>query len=438
MSRSGSGPLQGSWQIVGVLSLLYLVGTIDRQMSALLVTPIKHDLGLSDVQVSLIQGMAFALAYVLASIPVGWMVDRFSRRAILFGGALVWGTSATASGLTNSFGQLFLARTGVGAGEATIHPSSFSIMADLFRPERLALPLSLFTLGGMIGSGMSFILGGQIVAFVEKTSLDLPLLSEMRGWQIAFILTGLPALLLGATALLIREPPRAQISLGTEPERNGYAELWRHYRQHLWFYGFHMLAFSTPMAFVVGLGAWNPAFLGRLHHWEIDRIGFWLGSTQIASGLLGLAVHGWLIDRWFGKGRYDAHMRYFAIMSAIAAPLGGMAYLVESPWLSLLLINAAFFCVMSYPGIGPASLQIATPPSLRGKASALYLICVNLIGTIGGPLVVAMLTDYVFRDEMALGYSMSLFAVACSICGMVLFVLGLKPMQAAVSARLQE
>lgn len=427
------------WQVTLLLTLLYLMGTIDRQMSALLVTPIKQDLGLSDVQVSLIQGMAFALAYVVASIPIGWMVDRFSRRAILFGGTLVWGAAATASGFANSFGQLFLARTGVGAGEATLHPSSFSLMADLFRPNRLALPLTIFTLGGVVGSGMSFIMGGGIVAWVEANPPNIALLRDLRGWQLAFILTGMPALLIGCAALLIREPQRtrkpAQDNAG---QRSGYGDLWRYCRHRLRFYLLHMAAFSTMMAFVVGLGAWNPAFLSRVHGWEIGQIGFWLGVTQIASGLMGLALHGWLVDRWFGSGRHDAHMRYFAIMSLIAGPVGGAAYMVNSPWLSLFLMNAAFFCIMSYPGVGPASLQIATPPALRGKASAIYLVFVNIVGTVGGPLIVAMLTDYAFESEAELGRSMSIFAIGCAALGTALFVLGMKSMQTVVRERLND
>lgn len=432
------GWLDRPWPVMGIVTLLYLVGTVDRQMAALLVTPIKHDLQLSDVEISLIQGLAFAAAYVLASLPIGWLVDRFSRRNILFFGALVWGTSATASGLASSFGQLFLARTGVGAGEATLHPSSFSLMADLFRPEKLALPLALFTLGGTIGSGMSFVVGGGVIAWVENTPINLPILRDLSGWQVAFILTGLPALLVGFAALLIREPHRGPRTAAAARHKLGYSDLLRHYRGRRAFYFLHMAAFAMVMAFVVGLGAWNPAFLGRTHGWDISRIGYWLGTTQVASGLLGLALHGWLVDRWFGAGRRDAHMRYFAIMTFLAGPIGASAYLVESPWLALFLINAAFFAVMAYTGIGAASLQIATPAALRGKASAIYLVTINVIGTIGGPLSVAMLTDHVLRDEALLAQSMAIFATCSAGMAALLFVLCMRPMRAVIAERMAD
>lgn len=424
-----------NWQAVFILTALYLLGTVDRQMAALLVTPIKQDMGLSDVQVSLIQGMAFALAYVLASMPIGWMVDRFSRKTILFAGSLIWGGAATLSGLTSSFGQLFLARTGVGAGEATLHPTSFSLIAQMFRPEKLSLPLTVFMFGGIIGSGGSYIVGGAIVEWAQANIVRWPLVGELKGWQVAFILAGLPALLIGPLALLIREPARPRTA-SSQGQSSGYGDLWRFARDHKRFYLTHMFGFAMPMAFVVGLGAWAPAFFGRIHGWEIGKIGLWFGAGQILMATIGIFGHGWLIDRWFGSGRRDAHMRYFIVMCALAAPLGGAAFIATDPWVSLALWNAAYFCMMSYVGIGAASLQIATPAGLRGKASAIYLIVINVVGTIGGPLAVALITDFVFRDEQALGLSMAIFAMGSAGMGVCLFAGGLGSMRRIVGERL--
>ncbi len=424
----------GRWRAVFILTTLYLLGTVDRQMAALLVTPIKQDMGLTDVQVSLIQGLAFAFAYVLASIPIGWMVDRFSRKSILFAGSIIWGGAATLSGLSGSFGQLFLARAGVGAGEATLHPTSFSLIAQMFRPEKLGLPLMVFVFGGILGSGGSYIVGGAIVDWAQSNAMRWPVVGELKGWQIAFILTGLPALLIGPLALLIREPARRSDSSG--PHALGYLGLWHFARRHLWFYGTHMFGFAMPMAFVVGLGAWTPAYFGRVHDWGIGQIGLWIGAGQMLMATIGIFAHGWLIDRWFGSGRRDAHMRYFAMMCALAAPLGAAAFLAADPWVSLALWNAAYFCMMAYVGIGAASLQIATPPDLRGKASAVYLIVVNVVGTIGGPLAVALITDHVFGDEQALGLSMAIFALLSGGAGVALFARGLAPMRRIVCEQL--
>lgn len=423
----------GEWRAVFILTTLYLLGTVDRQMAALLVTPIKQDMGLTDVQVSLIQGLAFALAYVLASVPIGWMVDRFSRKSILFAGSLVWGGAATLSGLSGSFGQLFLARAGVGAGEATLHPTSFSLIAQMFRPEKLGFPMMVFLFGGIIGSGGSYIVGAAIVDWAQSGATRWTILGELKGWQIAFIISGLPALLIGPLALLIREPARSTAAL--DSNASGYGDLWRFARGHRWFYFAHMFGFAMPMAFVVGLGAWAPAFYGRVHGWGIGQIGLWIGAGQILMATVGILAHGWLIDRWFGSGRHDAHMRYFAIMCSLAGPLGAAAFNVADPWLSLALWNAAYFCMMAYVGIGAASLQIATPSHLRGKASAVYLIVINVVGTVGGPLAVAVITDHVLGDEQALGQSMAIFALLSAGTGCALFASGLRPMCRIIGAQ---
>jgi len=422
-----------AWGTALVLTLLYWFGTLDRQMSVLLVTPIKQYLRLSDVQVSLIYGTAFALSYMLASFPVGWLVDRIPRRKILFWGAVIWASAASASGLARSFPQLFGARAVVGAGEATLHPTTFSIMADLFPPGRLALPLTIFVLGSCLGSGMSFVLGGILVGWADSHApFILPLVGEIVGWQFAFIVTGFPGLLVAAMIFLVPEPMR-RASPVVRADNSGFGHLWRCYRRHLPFYVFHALGFGLVMMFVIGLIAWNPAFLTRHHGWDIARIGRWVGFTQIGAAVSGLVLHGWAVDRLFRKGRQDAHMIYFMVMALLACPAAVAAYLVASPYLMLALFTFAYFCIMAYPAIGPAALQIATPPEVRGKISAIYMIVVNLIGTVGGPLTVAMFTDHLFRDEAKLGYSMSLFAGSTMLAAVASFWLGRKPMRIAVA-----
>lgn len=425
-----------AWSTVAVVTTLYWLGTLDRQMSVLLVTPIKEHFQLSDVGVSLIHGLAFPLFYMLASLPVGWMVDRFRRRKILFWGALVWASAAVAGGLARSFGQLFAARAGVGAGESTLQPTTFSILADLFPPGRLSLPLSIFVIGGTVGSGMSFILGGELVAWVNsQPPIVLPFAGPLAGWQFALIVTGFPGLLVAGAIFLVPEPPRTHKGLSPHVDAN-FSALGRQYRKHPRFYLTQSVGFALVMMLVVGLGAWSPAFLSREHGWEIARIGRWLGVSQILSALLGLAFHGAMVDRLFRKGRHDAHMAYFMVMSILAGPLAVAAYLVDNAHLMLLLYSLAYFCIMAYPAIGPAALQITTPPALRGKASSVYMICVNLIGAIGGPLIIAMITDYGFRSEADLGLSMSLFAGVSMLVAAVLFRVGMAPMRRAVASQL--
>ena len=412
------------WATLAVLTILYWFGTLDRQMSALLVTPIKQGLQLSDVQISLIHGLAFALLYMFANVPVGYLLERFARRTLLFVGALIWSSAAVASGLSNNFTQLFVARSMVGAGEAALQPTAFSMLADLFPPGRLSLPLSLFVLGGTLGSGMSFMLGGQIFEWIGRSNLiSLPAFGTLAAWQIAFIVTGAPGLLLAFLMFTVPEPSRHATASGAS-----YAELWRLYRRHPRFYIAHGLGFALTMSFVTGLGGWNAAFLGRAFGWNLGQIGVWLGGTQMAAGVIGLAVHGVLADRLYRRGRRDAHLRYFTLMCLIAAPLGIAAYQMDDAWKMLALYNLGYFCLMAYPGIGPAALQIATPPALRGRASAIYLVLINLVGMVLAPLVIAAITDYVFADESRLGDSMSVFAGCTTLMAAALFFWGCAPL----------
>ncbi|SFS10334.1 MFS transporter [Sphingomonas jatrophae] len=425
----------GAWRATAVLTLLYWFGTLDRQIAALLVPLIKADMKLTDLQISLIQGLAFGLFFMLLSPVMGWLVDRYSRRMILFGGIIGWSIAAVCSGLTRSFGGLFAARAGVGGCEASINPTAYAMLSELYPPNKLSLPLSLFVMGGNLGSGMSFLLGGAVIAWVTASPpIDLPLFGTLSGWQLAFVITGLPGLLLAPLVFTIPESQQHLARKATRQSTTGFGDLFRHYRRFPLFYAAHGLGFALIMAFVVGLQSWNATFLSRHHGWELSTIGYWIGIAQVGSALIGLAVHGWAVDRLFATGRRDAHLTYFAVMCALALPCGVAAYLVESGALMLVLYSVAYFCLMAFASIGPAALQIATPAQLRGKASAVYMVGVSIVGTILGPIIVATFTDKLFGDEAALGESMALFAGLTTGLAALLFTIGRPAMRRAIAA----
>ena len=424
----------GAWRAVIVLTLLYWFGTLDRQVAALLVPMIKADLHLSDVQISLIQGLAFGLAFMLLSPVMGWLVDRYSRRAILFGGVIGWSLSAIASGLSRSFAGLFSARAGVGACEASINPTAYAMLSELFAPKRLSLPLSIFVLGGNLGSGMSFLLGGAVIAWIAASPpLVLPVVGVLSGWQMAFVITGLPGLILASLIWTVPESQQHRARAARSDVASSFADLWRHYRRHPRFYLCHNLGFALIMSFVVGLQSWNAAYLSRSFGWSLPTIGYWLGMFQVGCALIGLVFHGWAVDRLFGKGRTDAHLAYFAVMCALAVPCGVAAYLVHSGIGMLVLYSLSYFFIMAFASVGPAALQIATPVKLRGKASAVYMVGMSIVGTVLGPVIVAFFTDHLFGDERLLGQSMALFAGLTTGGAAVLFVLGRAAMRRAVA-----
>ncbi|WP_439533789.1 MFS transporter [Polymorphobacter sp.] len=430
-------PAEGAWRAVAVLTLLYWFGTLDRQIAALLIPVIKADLALTDLQISLIQGLAFGLFFMLFSPLMGWLVDRYSRRLILFCGVIGWSLSAVASGLTRSFAGLFTARAGVGGCEASINPTAYAMLSELFPPNKLSLPMSLFVLGGNLGSGMSFVLGGAVIAWVAASPpITLPWVGTLAGWQFAFVITGLPGLFLAPLLFLIPESRAHQNRRDLGTVASSFSDLYQHYKRFPFFYFAHGVGFALIMAFVVGLQSWNATFLSRIHGWEISEIGYWMGLSQIGVALLGLAVHGWAVDRLFASGRRDAHLTYFAVMCALALPCAIAAYLVDSGTMMLVLYNLAYFFLMSFASIGPASLQISTPATLRGKASSIYMVGVSIIGTVLGPIIVATFTDKLFGDEQMLGHSMALFAGLTTGLAGTLFFLGRPAMRRAITAQL--
>lgn len=422
-----------AWGTVAILTTLYCFGSLDRQMISLLVEPIKQDLGFTDMQIGLLQGAAFALFFVVASLPVGWMIDRFSRRLIIFWGTIAWSLCAAASGLAQTFAQMFAARAGVGAGESTLQPSAFAILADTFPPAKLAFPLSIFVIGANLGSGMSLIVGGAMIDWLSQgPRIVLPVIGHLAPWEMGFILTGLPSLALAFLIFLVPERKRMITSRQAAPARSGFAELFRRYRGHARFYLCHHGAFAMCIAFFMGLLAWNPAFMQRTYHWETGQIGLWLGLTQIGTATVALSFHGWFVDRLFKRGMRDAHLRYFIVLAPLSGLAAAAAYMVSSPWHTIALFNLGLFLMMGYPGIGAAALQITTPASMRGKASAIYLIALNLVGATLGPLVIAAITDKLFHDEAMLGHSMSLFSLGAMSIAMILFALGRSSMPHAL------
>jgi MFS family permease len=427
-------PAGTGWRAVSVLTILYWFGTLDRQIAALLLPLIKTDLNLTDTQASLIVGLAFGLAFLVMSLPVGWLVDRISRRLLLFCGVLLWSIAAMGSGFSRSFGEIFAARVMVGGSEATINPTAYSMLGDFFPPRKLTLPMSIFTLGGNLGSGVSFMLGGAVIGLVSAAGgIHLPIVGELRGWQAAFLFSGMPGLLLAFLIWVFPEPRRHRHP--GAGARADFGDLGRHYARHPAFYVAMNLGVAMIMAFVVGLQSWNSAYLSRHFGWTLPRIGFWLGLSQIIASLAGLWFHGWVVDRIFSRGRLDAHLSYFATMCVLAFPFGVAAYLVPNAGWAITLYSIAYFLIMAFASIGPAALQIATPSPLRGKASSIYMVVMSLVGTISGPIVVATFTDRLFADETKLGLSMALFAGLTTALAALLCWLGRAPMRRAVTAQ---
>ncbi|WP_300574838.1 MFS transporter [Phenylobacterium sp.] len=417
---------------LAILVLAYTFSFIDRTILAMLVGPIKAELHLSDTQISLLTGLAFAIFYTALGLPFGAIVDRGSRRGLAAAGVAIWSVMTALCGAAGNYGALLAARVGVAAGEATLSPAAYSLIPDLFKPEHRSRAQGVYAMGACFGSGLAFLIGGwTIMAVSGLPPVSLPLLGEFGGWRLVFLVVGAPGLLVALLVLAVAEPRRkaAGPSLAARPAA-ALDALRRHWRA----YGVVIVGCSVVNIAFHGLSAWAPTLLGRVHQLEQGQIGLILGLGFLGPGCAGLLLGGWVADRWLAAGRLDANLR-MALIGALgaAAMLSG---LILSPGTAttVVILYGAIFMMMFPMGAAPAALQIICPPDLRGRIAAVYMLALNLIGMGTGPTAVALLTDYAFADPMAVGRAMGLVGLTAGLIAAGLITLG-RPSFRALAAR---
>jgi MFS family permease len=198
------------WYVVLICMLAYVFSFVDRQVLALMIEPIKKDLHLSDTQFSLLQGFAFSLFYAVMGMPLAYLADRFARPRIIATGIALWSLATAACGISQNFVQMFLARLSVGVGEAALSPGTYSMLSDYFPKEKLGRAVGIYSLGSFIGGGMAFLIGGYVINLLKQvTTTTVPLLGDVRSWQLTFLIVGLPGFLVALLFILtVRDPQR--------------------------------------------------------------------------------------------------------------------------------------------------------------------------------------------------------------------------------------
>ncbi|MCU0758283.1 MAG: MFS transporter [Steroidobacteraceae bacterium] len=398
--------LRHAWYVVGVLMAVYMIGFVDRQILALLVAPVKASLGLTDVQIGLLQGFAFVMLFALLGVPMGALADRHGKRPVLTLGIVIWCAFTAACGYAGGFWSLFLFRVGVGLGEATISPCCLALIAQNFPPERRALATSVFVASGSVGVGLAFTLGGQVVDAVARLP-QLRLLGPIAGepWRVAFVLVGLAGLALLPLMATIREAaPRPAPSAAHAASQGELLAFVRANRRLLLR---HLGAFAAFSAIAYGVLAWAPSYFIRGFGWTPSEFGLVFGLAFAVPSVAGTILGGWWSSRLRRAGQLDANFRLMTWGLAGVGLPAALAPIVPSAPLAMLLYGiVAFF--LSFPtGCSAAAVQDYTPPQLRGRVTALYYTAVSLGGVGLGPLVVGILTDHVFRSEGLVGRSLA-------------------------------
>jgi MFS family permease len=418
-----------SWIVVGFLMVLYTSSFIDRQILALLVKPIRSDLKIDDFQYGLLTGLAFVGIYSLSGLPIGVLVDRWSRKGVILVGVTAWSLMTAACGLTNSFGSLFATRIGVGIGEATLSPASYSLISDLFPKDKLGRALSLYGLGIPIGSGLALVIGGQVVGAIEAIgSIDLPVVGITRPWQAVFMAIGLPGLVLALLAIFVVKEPKRHKSQAEIDNRPSIADALRFFFRNIGGYAGLFMGMGLLAMYGYGCVAWYPTLLERVYGFSIAKAGLFLGLSTLVFGSFGGLFGGWLADRLVESGDPYGHYKVSVAYCLAFAVTGAVGSASPSPYICFPLIALSLAFSNTIIGVVAAALQILTPPRMRGLISSLFLAMAAFIGFAFGPSAIGFITAHIFHDDQKVGYSLAIVAAIFPTLGAVAFWLGRRPL----------
>lgn len=403
-----------------------------------MVGPIRRDMNITDFEMSLLQGWAFALFYSVMALPIARLADRSSRKMIIGTGVALWSLMTAASGLAKNYGSLFAMRVGVGVGEAALIPPMHSLLSDYFSAERLPRAMAIYSLGIAVGGGLAFVIGGTIVEMVSNAPpVVLPVVGEIRSWQLTFFIVGLPGLLISALVFFtFKEPPRRGAQTGDDAPVSMMDAL--RYQMQRWRV-YISASMGTALLGVVGYGtmAWYPTFLIRNHGLSVGEAGLYFGSIYIVFGSLGTLFGVRLAEFLVNRGYRDGHMRYVMIAAIALIIPATVGPLMPDVTMALAVLAPMVFIKSSYFGSTASMLQVITPNQIRAQISAMQIFLNNIVGMTVGASAIAALTDFVFVDDMAVKYSLAwVAAVACPLAAIILWTC-LKPYRAALDKAAQ-
>jgi MFS family permease len=391
----------GHWYLVIVLSLTGVLASADRIALSLIVTPLKHDLGASDFQISLLLGFAFSALYSVSTIPAGHLVDIFSRKRLLVASIAIWSVMAAVCGLAQSYTQLFLGRMGLGIGEGGSGPASVSMIRDAFPRERRGKAFAIYHATPLIGGGAALLLGGVLLGIAARGGFaGVPLFGSLRPWQVVLIvhaLLGIPVLLL---FLGLREPRRR--AYDAERASPSFGEALRFMTTNKEVFLPLWIGVILLMAAQGGVSGWLPTVLHRAYGIPVPTVGRLLGPIQMVVVPIGGFAIGALIDR-LAPGRKGEAPVLVTIGCVLVTSLAVLAQLFVAD----LRMAAVFYViqVILYASV-PMSISLVVsqvaPGHLIGKISALSGVCSMLLGFSWGPTATSLIADTFFTGPRAL------------------------------------
>ena len=388
-----------AWGLVILLTLAYILSFVDRYILGLLAEEIKADFGITDTQIALLIGPAFAFFYATMGLPFGWLADRKRRTWIVGIGIAVWSLATVACGLARNYLTLFLARMGVGIGEATLGPCAMSMIADSFPKEKRGKPIAFYTMAQSLGAAGAFFIGALVLAWARETdAVAVPVLGDLAGWQFIFVAVGFPGLLLAAAFFLVKEPHR-RLETQTEAGSNvSIPDMLRYVFGKFSLFGPYLSIFCcmTILAYAQGL---LPSMFVRTYEWQPEKYALVNAIVLLATAPLTVNLAGWFSDRQTKTGDDTAPLKLaivgllLLVSTSVLFPLmptGELAF-------AFLVVNTIGLALIS--AVGVIGLLNIVPSTMRGQCVALYYMTISLTGLFIGPTSIGMLSDLVFGNE---------------------------------------
>jgi MFS family permease len=422
MSTESDAKSTYGWVIVGMLILASLISYADRQVVAIVVAPMKSDLGVTDSQIGWLYGI-FAVFFALAGIPLAMLADRYSRVRLVGAGVFFWSLMTATCGLARSFLQVMLARIGVGVGEAVLTPSANSLIADTFPREKVPFAVSVFMTGATIGSGLAFVAGGVILGVVQSGgAVRWPLVGELHPWQQVFFWCAVPGLLLAPVFAFMREPPR-HVVRGSRAAGASLSEILAFYRQNRATLLFHHVGFLCLSLMGFAFVFWTVSFFSRVHGVEPARAAVIFGWIFVVMASLGTVWTPTLAARFRRRGRRDANI--------VAAMIGGGCAMVaimavqampNAFWAFVCYLPAMFFNASPF-GLAYGSLPLITPPPMRAVVTSVFMCVVNL-GMLLGPPIAGLFNERLFPQADGVRWSLLTLTPLFGLLGLALLAFG--------------
>ncbi len=404
-----------AWFMVAVIILLVILSYIDRAILSLLGDMVRRDLGINDRQLGLLFGLGFILPLALATLAIGWAIDRCNRIAILLGGLLLWSAMTAMCGMAEGFLGMLIARGGMGIGEAVVGPAGYALVGDRFPAESRGKAIGAIAAAVSVGAGLAFIVGGLILGWIGPQDRTVPMLGTVRNWQFAFLLLGAAAIPLTPLVLMLRDvrPPR---DVSTAAAASGFA---RHVIGRRRIVGAVVACGVINVAAGTAMVAWMPLHLSRAFGWAPSEAGVWLGTMSIIGGVVGAPAAAALSDRYLRTGARGLRLRTHPVCFALMAV--GAALIALAP--HALVAVAAFLLVATMlaaiNAVGYVAIQEVCAPAFRGRILSVMQFATLAVGYGVGPSLTTLGSGLFGDDPGALGYGMLIGAAPLALAGAV-------------------